>query len=147
MYFAADISYSPGPFIAILVSGLLILVFTLARAIYRKRKGKEIKTFSFGFLVLLGSTLLVLGSLFLIGSGRKPRPNQNIHNVKDDAKHCQSILSYEGTVGKPNVDLCGDVCSEWENQESEEITVTSDSVDSVYEACIAGKPTWIKPKY
>lgn len=160
MYFVADIAPATELYAAILISGLLILVFTLARAIYKKRKNRDIRVSLFILLMLVGSFLLILGSLAIIPGKEKPNHYKLMNNVKGDAVACQQILvTEEGVVGEPNESLCGEVCSEWKDYDFESITtkVLKETNDlnsesdykriSVYEACISGKPDWIIIKY
>lgn len=66
--------------------------------------------------------------------------------AKTRASDCAQALYKEGNEpGTPNETVCGDICS---NVEGKDFPITQEAkengVTTAYEACIAGKPTWIE---
>lgn len=69
-----------------------------------------------------------------------------VNAMKQAASQCASYLASEGKeTGTPNESICGNICSEYkENDFQVTDEAKNNGIENPYQACIAGKPEWIK---
>lgn len=105
------------------------------------------------YLIIIGAVIAIAAIVVTTVSSmlHEQRIQAQISEMKDASSTCNQILTSEGKEpGEPSYELCSDTCSEWKDQEGCGNTYTQltekgfQEVHNPYEACLAGKPEWIR---